>query len=216
MLVVVLATLFLCGGAFADYKPGTYTGKAIGKKSKNQSGLIEVEVTVSTDKIENIKIITYGQSIGHRKYGAFVSQAEKAIPAAILAKQSVDVDVVARATISSGALMLAVADALHQATVSYKPGTYKGTATGRSDKTHTGTITVEVTVSENKIEDIKVLEYEQSVDDRRYSKFVTNAKNNIPAEILARQSFNVDSVARATLASNGLKLAVARALAQAR
>ncbi len=188
--VLILASLFLCSTALADYKPGTYTGKAIGKKSKNQSGLVKVEVTVSTDKIENIEVLTYGQSIGHRKYGAFVSQAKKEIPAAILAKQSVDVDTIARATISSSALQLAVADALHQATVSYKPGTYKGTAKGRSDEKHTGTITVEIKVSENKIEDIKVLEYEQSV--------------------------NVDSVARATLASSGLKLAVARALAQAR
>ncbi len=216
VLVVIFATLFLCGAAFAEYRPGTYKGSAIGKKNKKQSGLVEVEVTVSADKIEKITVLTYEQSVGNKKYGRSINQAKEVVPIAIIAKQSVNVDGVARATISSSALQLAVANALHKATVAYKPGTYRGTAKGRSDKTHAGSITVEVTVSENKIENIKVLEYEQSVTMKKYGKIVTEAKNKIPAEILARQTLDVDSVAQATLASIGLKLAVARALAQAR
>ncbi len=128
ILILMLTSLFLCSLAFAEYKPGTYKGSSIGKKTRKQSGLVEVEVTVSTNKIEKITVLTYEQSVKNRKYGPLVNQAEKEIPAAILAKQSLHVDVVANATLSSTALQLAVANALHKATSTYNPGTYKGTA----------------------------------------------------------------------------------------
>ena len=117
---------------------------------------------------------------------------------------------------ASNALQLAVAKALHEATVAYKPGTYKGMAAGRSDKNHDGMVAVEVTVSENKIESINVLEYDQSIDHKKYGAAVTEAKDKVPAAIVAANSLSVDVVADATFASNALELAVARALAQAR
>ncbi len=61
-----------------------------------------------------------------------------------------------------------------------------------------------------------MLDSGQTMTDKKSQKIFDAVKGKIPAEILATQSLNVDSVARATLASNGLKLAVARALAKAR
>ncbi len=214
--VVVLSSMLLCTTAFAEYKPGTYKSVAYGKKDKKHTGKVEVEVTLSADKIEDIKVLEYEQSVGHKKYGPLVNEAREKIPAAMVASQTVQVDGVAKATMASTALQLAVARVLHDNTVAYKPGTYKGTAMGRSDKKHTGTITVEVTVSENKIEDIKVLEYEQSVSHKKYGAPVTEAKEKIPAAIVANQSLDLDAVAKATMASNALELAVGRALEQAR
>ncbi|PID72477.1 MAG: hypothetical protein CSB34_02015 [Desulfobulbus propionicus] len=216
VVTLIVAALTLCGSALAEYKPGTYKAAVQGKKSKKHSGLIEVEVTLAADKIEDIKVLTYEQSVDNKKYGPGVSQAKETIPAAIIANQSVNVDNVAKATFSSNALQLAVAKILHEATVAYKPGTYKGTAMGKDSKKHSGVVTVEVTVAENKIESINVLEFEQSVDHKKYGPVVTAAKEQIPAGIIAGNSLNVDAVADATMSSNALELAVARALEQAR
>ncbi len=214
--VLIIATLFLCSSALAAYKPGTYKATAIGKSDKKHSGEIEVEVTLSADKIEDIKVLKMEQSVDHKKYGPLVNRVKDEMPAAIVAKQSVQVDNIAKATMAGNALQLAVAKILHEATVAYKPGTYTGTAMGRGGKHHAGVISVEVTVSENKIENIKVTEYEQSVDHKKYGPVVTEAKTKIPMEIITKQSLEVDNVAKATFASNALELAVARALAQAR
>ncbi len=202
----------------AEYKPGTYKASAIGKQGKEQTGQIEVEVTLSKEKIDDIKIVSYDQSVDHKKYGEIVTQAKDKIPADILARQSVDVDAVAKATMATNAIQLAVAKVLHENTVAYQPGTYTGTAKGRSDKKHDGTITVEVTVSENRIESINVVEYHQSTDNKKYGAAITEAKEKVPAGIVGANSLDVDVdvVTSATFASNALELAVARALAQAR
>nr|WP_320114410.1 FMN-binding protein [uncultured Desulfuromonas sp.] len=216
LLVVTLAMLFLCTSVYAAYNPGTYTGTALGRKDKKHSGVIKVEVTVSASTIDNIKVVEYEQSVDHKKYGPLVNQVKDEIPAAIVAKQSLDVDGVTKATLASNGLQLAVARALAKATASYTPGTYTGTALGRKDKKHSGVIKVEVTVSANAIDNIKVVEYEQSVDHKKYGPLVNQAKDEISAAIVAKQSLDVDGVSGATLASDGLQLAVARALAQAR
>lgn len=214
--ILCVAILALASPAFAEYKPGVYKAQAYGKKTKKHSGLIEVEVTLSADKIEEIKVLGYDQSTDHKKYGPPVTEAKDKIPGAIIAGQSLEVEAVAKATLASNALQLAVAKALHEATIAYKPGTYKGLAHGRKDKKHSGLIEVEVSVSANKIENIVVLSYDQSVDHKKYGPAVTEAKEKIPAAIVANQSLQVDTVADATLASNALELAVAKALAQAR
>jgi uncharacterized protein with FMN-binding domain len=217
LLTVLLLFLFLVSQSFAGkYKPGTYKGSAYGKKHKEHSGLIEVEVTVDANSIKNIKVLKYEQSVEHKKYGKSVTEVKDKFPAAITKKQSVDVDVVSGATFSSVALELAVARALAKAsTKTYKPGTYKGSAMGKKHKDHSGLIEVEVTVDAKSIKDIKITKYDQSVDHKKYGKSVTEAKNKIPAEIKTKQSVDVDGVTKATMSSNAIQLAVAKALEKA-
>jgi fumarate reductase flavoprotein subunit len=118
---------------------------------------------------------------------------------------------------ASNAIELAVARALDKAsTKKYTPGTYKASAYGRSDKKHKGLIEVEVTVSENKIDDIKVVSYDQSVDHKKYGQPVTDAKTKVPSHILEKQTLEVDVITDATFAGNAINLAVAKALQQAR
>jgi uncharacterized protein with FMN-binding domain len=218
--ITIVTLFFIFSGVtsvFAQYTAGEYTGSAYGRIDKKHNGEIEVKVTVSAEKIEKIEVTKYEQSVDHKKYGELVTEAKNKVPAAILEKQALGVDAVAKATMASNAIELAVAKALEKASVKkYKKGTYKASAYGRSDKKHNGLIEVEVTVSENKIDDIKVLSYEQSVDHKKYGKPVTEAKNKVPAQIKEKQSLEVDVVTDATFAGNAISLAVAKALQQAR
>jgi uncharacterized protein with FMN-binding domain len=213
-LVLIFGTIQVMAGI---YKPGTYKASAMGRKSKEHSGLVEVQVTVDASKIKDIKVTTYEQSLDHKRYGPLALEAKEKVPAAIIEKQSVDVDTVAKATISSRAIQYAVAKALYEASLKkYKPGTYKASAMGRKSKEHSGLVEVEVTVDASKIKDIKVTTYEQSLDHKRYGPLALEAKEKVPAAVIEKQAIDVDSVAKATVSSRALQIAIARALEQAR
>ncbi|MCP5064648.1 MAG: FMN-binding protein [Ignavibacteriae bacterium] len=220
IFVFIIAFIFAgVGETLAQYTPGTYTGTAVGKANKKHNGHIKVEVTFSETKIEDIKVVEYEQSVEHKKYGASSTEAKTKIPTQLLAKQALGTNVVTKATMASNAIELAVAKAIEQALAEkkYTPGTYTGTAISQKNKKHkhNGHIAVEVTVSESKIEDIKVVEYEQSINHKKYGKAVTEAKTKIPANLLEKQSLDIETVTKATFASNAIELAVAKALQQA-
>ena len=85
----------------------------------------------------------------------------------------------------------------------YKDGIYTGTGTGFS-----GTIQVQVTITNGKIGDIKIL---SSSDDAAYIK----RASSLLQQIKSAQSTNVDTISGATYSSNGLIEAVRNALAKA-
>ena len=88
--------------------------------------------------------------------------------------------------------------------IHYTPGTYTGTAAGRG-----GDITVEVTVTEDAITAIDVVEHQETPGISDYPL------TELPAQIIEYQSLNVDSVTGATLTSYGVVQAVTNALEQA-
>ncbi len=91
-----------------------------------------------------------------------------------------------------------------QAAPAYTAGTYTGTGSGRG-----GELTVEVTFSEDRIEDIKVLSHNET-------GMLSNAAfERIPADIVEQQSLNIDTVSGATLTSFALLNATADAVEQA-
>ena len=103
--------------------------------------------------------------------------------------------------------MLAVLAAITGMTVTaqaYTPGTYTGTGTG-----HGGPVTVEVTVSEETIDDITCVESAESV----YMGEV--AFERIKADVLEFQSLDVDTVSGCTLSRAGFLTAITDALEQA-
>jgi uncharacterized protein with FMN-binding domain len=222
-LVLAVVTVFGMGEVWAGmYKDGTYEASAMGRKSKEHSGIVDVKVTIKADKIEAIEIVTYDQSLDHKKYGPMAVEAKEKVPASIIEKQSIDVDGVAKATMSSDGIKLAVAKALMQATNKYNDGTYKGKAMGRKSKggkdkkAHSGWVEVEVTIAGGKIEKIDIPVYDQSLDHKKYGPIAKEAQEKIPAEIISKQSIDVDAVSKATVSSNAIMLAVANALEQAR
>ena len=86
------------------YTPGTYTGTAAGK-----NGDVKVEVTFSANAIDSVKVVEHSETAGISD-GAIVN-----IPAAIVENQSLAVDTVSGATVTSDAILKAVADAVAQA-----------------------------------------------------------------------------------------------------
>lgn len=88
----------------SSFKAGTYTGQADGR-----NGVIKVEVTVSNSSIEGIKILESSETEG------IGDSAMENLTQDILAKQSIGLDVVSGATVTSEAFLKAVEDALKQA-----------------------------------------------------------------------------------------------------
>ena len=86
----------------AIYTAGTYTGTARG-----YGGTVTATVTVSSKAIESIEVIGEKETM--------LDLAVPAVPDLIVAKQSVDVDTVSGATLSSNAIIKAVDKALAQA-----------------------------------------------------------------------------------------------------
>ena len=86
----------------------------------------------------------------------------------------------------------------------YQPGTYTGTAIG-----HSGEVSVEVTLSENAIEQIEVIASAET------SGIGDVAAEQVIADILKNQSLDVDAVSGCTVSANAFRNAIESALASA-
>ena len=86
------------------YKAGTYEASADGR-----NGPVKVSVTFSADAIEKVEITE------HTETGGIADPAISDIPAAIVDYQSLGVEAVSGATITSDAILAAVADCVKQA-----------------------------------------------------------------------------------------------------
>ena len=240
------------------FNAGKHSGEAQGF-----NGPIKVEVTTSQDKIENITIIEHGET------AVIADPALKQIPEDILKHQSVAVDSVSGATVSSKGIKDAITNALKSAGADiakisipvttpvettnkvddsknkevsksetsetkveetkieevkteepnkvedkvettkkdgtlFIPGTFSGEGFG-----YNGAIKVDVTTSENKIEDIKVISH----DDTK--TIAEPAFKSIIEAVLGNQSIAVDAVAGASASSKGIKDAITAALTTA-
>ena len=91
------------------FTAGTYTGEAIG----HNNGPLTVNVTVSEDKIESIEVKSHTETYGIG-YGLKETPIE-AIPTQIIEGQTLAVDTVTGATITSSAVISAITSALEQA-----------------------------------------------------------------------------------------------------
>lgn len=202
------------------YKDGVYIGTGTGF-----GGELKVQVTIKDEKITDIKLLSSNDD------APYISKAQ-ALLKNIISGQTTNVDTVSGATYSSVGLINAVRDALSQAggteekietktpkksspvseavnlssidePSSYKDGVYTGSAQG-----YGGITTVEVTISNGQIVDIKILSHH---DD---SPYINNASSLIDA-IINAQSTNVDAVSGATYSSSGIINAVRDALSKA-
>lgn len=115
ILLTCCIVLSACGGNTASntsagttgeesYKAGTYTGTAEGK-----NGDLTVEVTFSDKEITNIEVKQNAETDG------LSDPAIEKIPASIMEGQSLAVDTISGATVTSNAIIDAVADCVQQA-----------------------------------------------------------------------------------------------------
>lgn len=101
VMVMIASTLTACGGA--KYNDGTYEGEATGMQP------LKVSVEVKDGKIADVKVTE------HDETPEISDPAIEQIPAAIVEKNSTDVDAVSGATVTSTAIKDAVNNALESA-----------------------------------------------------------------------------------------------------
>lgn len=208
--VIAASVLFASCGGSSKYKDGTYKGTA-----KGRNGEVEVTVEVGGGKITAVSVTKHEETPG-------ISDAAIAeIPAEIVKKQSVKVDVVSGATITSKAIIDAAKSALEGAggsaktssaasaprknvALKYKAGTYTGTAAGMN-----GPVKLDVTFSDTAITDIKVAASRETphVGDPAYPIMFEDAK--------AANGSGVDVVSGATFTSLAVRNALNDAAKQA-
>ena len=202
ILSLVLAAMLVCASACAyAYTPGTYEATA-----KGFGGDVKVTVTVDEEKITAVTAEGASETTG------IGSNAIEQLPAKIVEAGSADVDGVAGATITSGAVKEAAAAAIaaaggaavEETAIAFTPGTYTGTAQG-----YNGVVELAVTFTENAIEAIEVVSHKETehVGDVAFGI--------LPEEIIAFTSTGVDVVSGATVTSNAILSAVQNAAEQA-
>ncbi|MBQ9039223.1 MAG: FMN-binding protein [Clostridia bacterium] len=187
--------------ALAEYTPGTYTAEAAG----HEAGLV-VTVTVDETGITAVDLDVSNETpeIGGAAKDALIEQ--------IMAAQGADIDGVTGATETSTGVKLALTDALNQAagvTAAEKTAVADGTYTGTAPSFGlTGPLTAEVTLSDGKITDIKVV----SETDSLTGEWFGSAEALLIPRIIESQSLAVDAITGATTSSNGIRNAVAAAI----
>ncbi|MCR4626720.1 MAG: FAD-dependent oxidoreductase [Treponema sp.] len=203
--IAMLISLASCSSGGGKYTAGTYTGSA-----KGRNGDVEVAVTLTSSKIKSVAVTKHEETPG------ISDAAIKEIPAAIVKAQNANVDTLSGATITSKAIIEAAKSALAKGgasdtgaaakkprknvAVTYKAGTYEGTAQGMN-----GPVTLEVTFSDKAITDIKVKASKETghVGDPAFDIMFKDA--------IAANGSGVDIVSGATFTS----LAVRNALNEA-
>ena len=201
-LVLAIAMMATCS-AFADgaYLAGEYVGEAMGF-----GGMVKVCLTVSDTEITDVAIEANDET------PAIGGNALSELKEQILAAGSAEIDGVSGATMTSNGVKEAAANALalargeEKAAAALTDGTY--TATRESyQKEH---VTVSVVIADGKIADVVIDEITDNPST------VTDAPcAQIPAAIVANQTYNVDIVTGATFTSNSIKNAVRDCLDQA-
>lgn len=222
-ILCCIAMLCSCLPAAAKGESGIFEGTA-----KGFGGEVRVSVTLTDGSITAV------EAVGDDETPGVGSRAIEELPEAIVQAGSTQVDGVAGATITSDAVKKAVEQALQAASGSeteevaanMTPGTYRGSAKGMN-----GTIVVDVTVDEQTIQNIELVEtiarenplideshwlanYLIDMLDETPQIFCT-VVDRLPQRIIDSQSLMVDAVAGATVSSNGFIAAVKDALTQA-
>ena len=176
------------------YVDGTYTETVEG-----HNGPMTVEVVVEGNVITSVVVLEHEETDG------LADPALEDVPAAIIARNGTDVDVVSSATVTSEAVIKAVEKALGLGAkvraATYNDGTYEATV----DALH-GPLSVEVTVADGVISDVVVTEHSET------EGLTDPAVTDLPAEMVETNSTDVDVVSGATLTSKAVKSAVDEAL----
>ena len=163
---------------------GTGTGKARGN-----GGEVTVTVTVENGKIVDV------EAVGDKETEGIGSRALEQLPAKMIELNTVEVDTVTGATISSTAVLTAAAAAYAEATgekkeAKVKDGRYVSTVMGMM-----GYVYMATTFQDGKIAEVKFL----SSNETEHLSWP--AIEQLPPKIVENQSINVDTIAGCTVCS---------------
>lgn len=156
---------------------GTYTETVEG-----HNGPMTVEVVVEGNVITSVVVLEHEETDG------LADPALEDVPAAIIARNGTDVDVVSSATVTSEAVIKAVDEALFAAATSYQV-TVQG---------HNGPMTVVAAVEDGTITNVEVTEHEET------DGLADPALADVPAAIVETNSTEVEVVSGATITSEAI------------
>ena len=198
-LVMLITSMSFAEGA--AWQSGDYTGEAAGF-----GGNVSVALTIEDGKITNVT------ATGADESSPALGNDLTPLAEQIIEAQSTEIDGVAGATITSGAVRDAVAAALAQAGGEATEQTQiaDGVYTATRESFQLEHVTVNVTITDGKIPDVEIAE----ITDHPTTITDTPCAQ-IPAAIVEHQSYNVDGVTGATFTSNSIKNAVRDCLDQA-
>ena len=198
-IVSILVMLALLSSSFAlaqGYTAGTYEAAV-----KGFGGEVKAVVTFDSEKITDVALT------GDSETPAIGGAALETVKEQILAAQGTEIDGVAGATVTVSAVKDAVNACMAQAAgVAAEEkvaadGVYTGSAFGFMSE-----IKVEVTMKDNAIADMKVVENNDT------GMIGVAAGHKLAANIVEHQSLAVDTIAGATVSSNAVLAAAAQAL----
>ncbi len=104
LMLMLLTVCGLCSATPSQFIDGTYSGSAPGN-----GGVLTVEVVFMADTIKSVRVVSQNET------PSIAGPALERIPVAIVARQSLVVDTVSGATVTSRAIIGAVADAAAKA-----------------------------------------------------------------------------------------------------
>ncbi|MGW1269915.1 FMN-binding protein [Streptomyces sp. NPDC002491] len=198
------------GGAGAVVS-GTMTGDA----AQTQYGAVQVRITVVQNKI------TKAEAVQAPKGGTSTQKTELAVPklnAAVVARQSANIDTVSGATYTSEGYKKSLQSAIDKANASAGASQGSGSAqaagtfTGDAAQTQYGPVQVRITVAGGKITKAEAVQAPKGGTSDQKTQLSVPKLNQ---EAVAAGSADIDSVSGATYTSEGYKKSLQSALDKA-
>ncbi|MFF6806533.1 FMN-binding protein [Streptomyces sp. NPDC012616] len=199
------------GGAGAVVS-GTMTGDA----AQTQYGAVQVRITVVQNKI------TKAEAVQAPKGGTSTQKTELAVPrlnAAVVARQSANIDTVSGATYTSEGYKKSLQSAIDKANASAGASQGSGSAqaagtfTGDAAQTQYGAVQVRITVAGGKITKAEAVQAPKGGTSDQKTQLSVPKLNQ---EAVAAGSADIDSVSGATYTSEGYKKSLQSALDKAK
>lgn len=196
----IIAMILACTLLFGCASTSTSADETLTATADGFGGPVTVTLTVNDGTIK--ECVIEGKDETPTVGGAALEELQ----AQVVKANGADIDGVAGATITSTAVKSAVDAALNgtDGAITFTPGTYTSTQMGRN-----AGVTVEVTVSEDKIEDVKITDHAETLS------VAGVALERVPAQIVENQTTKIDNVTGATVTTNTIKNAVNDCLSQA-
>ena len=230
-----MAVLLIAAGCAHEAKNAAPSGaQTLAGEANGINGAVKVEVKADADKIYSVEVKEHSETEG------IGTNAVDAIPGAIVEKQSLDVDAVAGATITSTAIKDAVKAALESGGIDASKfgGSAAAAGSEAAGSEAAGSESAAAAVDPADIPDTAKtvtgeaqglngpVKVEVVADDEKiYSVKVTEHKETegigsvaaekIPAAMVEQQTFNVDAMSGATITSTAIKDGVKSALESA-
>lgn len=210
LALCLLLCSVLCTPAIAApaYTAGTYTATVDG-----HNGKLTVEVTFTDSAIESVAVTEHAETAG------IADSALNNVPAAIVVEQSLNVDTISGATVTSKAIIAGVTACVEQAganpadlqtdiAAEYRKNLTAGTYTAAKHGHHSDVV-VETVVTNDTIQSVTIVSEGESYN------IADLVFETIPDAIVANQSIGLDAVTGATYTTRAVLSAVESCLMQA-